>query len=196
VRCIHMNSIAVRVLIALTLLMSLPTSRSYAADFNVGALQPSTLFIQGGIGDQRTYAYVGGATWNWRWSRQYSFLTASGFFEADIGRWTTDEHGVYSSAWATQLGLTPVIRLQPSGLVHDWLLEVGVGANYIVPLYRTGHKRFSTEFNFGDHIGIGRLFGAHQQHELVLRLQHFSNAGIEHPNPGENFVQLRYAHHL
>ena len=31
------------------------------------------------------------------------------------------------------------------------------------------------------------------RHELALRLQHFSNAGIKHPNPGENFVQLRYA---
>ncbi len=27
--------------------------------------------------------------------------------------------------------------------------------------------------------------------EWLLRLQHFSNAGIEHPNPGENSVQLR-----
>lgn len=27
----------------------------------------------------------------------------------------------------------------------------------------------------------------------ALRLQHFSNASIRHPNPGENFVQLRYA---
>ena len=28
-------------------------------------------------------------------------------------------------------------------------------------------------------------------HELALRVQHYSNAGIRHPNPGENFVQLR-----
>ena len=26
--------------------------------------------------------------------------------------------------------------------------------------------------------------------------EHFSNAGIKHPKPGENFVQLRYAHHF
>jgi len=191
-----MTSIALRTVIALTLLMGLPPGTSHAADSTLGTLRPSTLFIQGGIGDQRTYAYVVGSTWNWHWSRQYSFLTATGLLEADIGRWTTDEHGVHSSAWVTQLGLTPVIRLQPAGLPHYWLLEVGIGANYIVPLYRTGHKRFSTAFNFGDHIGIGRLFGAHQQHELVLRLQHFSNAGIDHPNPGENFLQLRYAHQL
>jgi hypothetical protein len=45
-------------------------------------------------------------------------------------------------------------------------------------------------------MAVGRMFGAERQHELVLRLEHFSNAGIDHPNPGENFVQLRYAHRL
>jgi lipid A 3-O-deacylase len=77
-----------------------------------------------------------------------------------------------------------------------WFSEIGVGANYIVPLYRTGHKLFSTEFNFGDHIGVGYQFGGRRQHALMVRLQHFSNAGIEHPNPGENFVQLRYSRRL
>jgi hypothetical protein len=35
-----------------------------------------------------------------------------------------------------------------------------------------------------------------RQRELVLRVEHFSNAGIKHPNPGENYVQLRYTHRL
>jgi lipid A 3-O-deacylase len=171
-------------------------STAYAAQFDLGALQPSSLFVQAGVGDQDTHAYVAGATWTWNWHRHISFLTASGYFEADIGRWTTDDHGVARSAWATQIGMTPVIRLQPSGRTDRWFAEIGVGANYIVPLYQTGHKRFSTEFNFGDHFGIGRQFGQHRQHELMLRMQHFSNAGIEHPNPGENFLQLRYSRKL
>ena len=120
-------------------------------------------------------------------------MTVSGYFEADIGRWTTDDRGVSSSTWATQVGLTPVIRLQSSAAMSHWFAEVGVGANYILPLYRTGHKRFSTEFNFGDHFGVGRQFGERRQHELMLRVQHFSNAGIAHPNPGQNFVQLQYS---
>ena len=69
---------------------------------------------------------------------------------------------------------------------------MGVGANYIVPIFDSGEKRFSTKFNFGDHVAIGRSFGQHS--EVSLRVEHFSNAGIEHPNPGENFGQLRYAH--
>jgi len=60
-------------------------------------------------------------------------VTVSGYFEADIGRWTTDDRGVSSSTWATQVGLTPVIRLQSSAAMSHWFAEVGVGANYILP---------------------------------------------------------------
>jgi lipid A 3-O-deacylase len=180
------------VLVALVSML-LAAPRAQATQFDLGALRPSSLFVQAGIGDQSTRAYVAGATWDWHWRRQYSVLTAGGYFEADIGRWTTDNHGVNRSAWATQVGMTPVIRLQPVGVADRWFGEIGVGANYIVPLYRTDHKRFSTEFNFGDHVGVGRQFGEHRQHELLLRVQHFSNAGIEQPNPGENFFQLRYS---
>jgi lipid A 3-O-deacylase len=38
--------------------------------------------------------------------------------------------------------------------------------------------------------------GQQRQHELQLRLEHVSNAGIKEPNPGANFVQLRYALHF
>ncbi len=156
-------------------------------------LRPTSLFIQAGSGDQSTHAYVAGATWSWKaWHGGHGW-TASAYFEADVGRWSTDEHGRSTSAWTTQLGLTPVLRIQPTGSAQAWFAEIGVGANEIVPLYQTGHKRFSTEFNFGDHFGIGRRLGRGDRQELVLRVQHFSNAGIAEPNPGENFVQLRYA---
>jgi hypothetical protein len=29
-----------------------------------------------------------------------------------------------------------------------------------------------------------------------LRIQHSSNASLKHPNPGQNFLQLRYARHF
>jgi lipid A 3-O-deacylase len=38
--------------------------------------------------------------------------------------------------------------------------------------------------------------GRREAADLSLRLQHVSNAGIKEPNPGENFVQLRYARRL
>ena len=52
--------------------------------------------------------------------------------------------------------------------------------------------RFSTEFNFGDHIGLGRKFGA--DGEIELRAEHDANGGYRNPNPGENWFQLRCMH--
>jgi lipid A 3-O-deacylase len=160
----------------------------------VDDLIPSTAFIQAGIGDQSTRAYIAGLTWDWNWRHHFGFGTLSGYFDADFGRWTTDRSGVKGYAWMTQVGLTPVLRWRPAGSLSDWFAEIGVGANYILPLYRSGSKRFSTEFNFGDHVAVGRDFGSRGQHEVALRAEHFSNAGIAHPNPGENFAQLRYSY--
>lgn len=45
-------------------------------------------------------------------------------------------------------------------------------------------------------LGLGVSLGAQRRHELLLRLQHVSNAGLKQPNPGLNFLQLRYALHF
>jgi lipid A 3-O-deacylase len=81
----------------------------------------------------------------------------------------------------TQVGVTPVIRLYPAARLSSSFAELGVGANCIVPSYRTDHKRFSTEFNFGDVFAIGRQFGERRQHEPALRVEHFSNAASSTP---------------
>jgi hypothetical protein len=156
---------------------------------------PSGVFAQAGFGENNTNAYVIGAVWNWQWQKQYGVGTVTGFSEASFGRWATDSGGVKGSAWATQIGLTPVIRLRPAAFEQPWFIEIGVGANVILPIYRSEEKRFSTEFNFGDHLSVGRQFGAGNRQEWAVRIQHFSNAGIKHPNPGENFLQLRYTYH-
>lgn len=77
-----------------------------------------------------------------------------------------------------------------------WFAEGGVGGSVMDHVYRTPDRSFSTAFQFTEVIGIGRSFGEHGEHELSLRLQHFSNGGIKKPNPGENFVRLRYTYHF
>ncbi len=155
-------------------------------------LAPASVFVQAGLGDQRTNAYVAGASWYLPWQFDFSVGTVSAYVEASVGRWHTQGARGGTTAWPTQFGATPVLRLYPSR-APKWFAELGVGPNYIVPIFHSGEKRFSTEFNFGDHAAIGRRFGAS---EVSLRIEHFSNAGIAHPNPGENFLQLRYAHRL
>jgi lipid A 3-O-deacylase len=152
-------------------------------------LVPSAVFVQAGFGNQETDAYLAGLTWRLPLQYKFGFGSVSASIEAALGRWHT-EGRQDSTAWPTQISATPTVRVYPSQM-SSWFAELGVGANYIVPLFRSGYKRFSTEFNFGDHAAIGRAFG---RSEVSLRIEHFSNAGIAHPNPGENFGQLRYAY--
>ena len=155
-------------------------------------LAPASAFVQAGFGDQHTDAYVIGATWYLPWQFHFSKGSVTAYVEASVGRWHTQGPNGGTTAWPTQFGAAPVLRLYPA-VAPNWFGEIGAGPNYIGPIFHSGDKRFSTEFNFGDHAAIGRRFGAS---EVSLRVEHFSNAGISHPNPGENFFQVRYAHRL
>jgi lipid A 3-O-deacylase len=154
---------------------------------------PNSFFLQLGTGDEKTNAYSLGATWDWNWARTTRFGQMTGYTEATIGRWQTDNVGSTGTRWFTQFGATPVLRLYPAKLDGRWFSEIGIGANYITPVYHAGSKNFSTEFNFGDHIAIGRILDNERLSSVALRFQHFSNGGIDEPNPGENFTQLRYS---
>jgi len=55
-------------------------------------------------------------------------------------------------------------------------------------------RRFSTAFNFGEHLALERTFGEDWRMEIALRLQYCSNGGIKQPNSGINFLQMRYSH--
>ena len=93
-----------------------------------------------------------------------------------------------------QLGAIATWRYRFDGGASPWFVEGGIGGSVSDRLYRTDSRSFSTTFQFTEVIGAGYSFGERGRHELSLRLQHFSNAGIRKPNPGENFVRLRYAY--
>lgn len=115
------------------------------------------------------------------------------YLEASYAYWqiqSTDRAGL---SHLSQFALIPVLRYRPADGASPWFFETGVGVTATSSVYRTRQKSFSTSFNFSTHLAVGRSFGAQRQHEIALRLEHFSNAGIKHPNPGENFIQLRYA---
>lgn len=155
------------------------------------ALAPDAVYVQAGTG-RGTHTSVAGATWSWRWQRDFAGGRLDGYWEASFGRWSTEQGEGDSSALITQMGITPVLRWTTGAAPGAWFVEGGIGGNVILPLYRSRDKRFSTAFNFGDHLAVGRRFGDEYRHEWSLRLQHFSNAGIKRPNPGADFVQLRY----
>jgi hypothetical protein len=152
-------------------------------------IAPSSVFMQAGFGDQKTDAYVAGISWDLPWRYDFGFGTLGAYVEVAFGRWHTRERPD-ETAWPTQLSAVPNLRFYPARL-SQWFFELGAGPSYIVPLFHSGDKDFSTEFNFDDHIAMGRDFG---HSEVSLRAEHFSNAGISHPNPGENFAEIRYAY--
>ena len=47
---------------------------------------------------------------------------------------------------------------------------------------------------FQSHLAVGHVLGERGEHDLGLRIEHFSNAGIREPNPGMNFGSLRYTY--
>lgn len=151
-----------------------------------------TAFVaEGGVTDHGTYSITAGVTLASRWHRT-----------SHSGEWTAYTE-LFASHWSarlgerrrgfTQLGVMPVLRYRFAEGRSPWFAEGGVGLSYLDGLYQRDDKRFSTRFNFNDVLGVGRNFGEQREHELTLRFVHVSNAGIKEPNPGENFVQLRYA---
>jgi hypothetical protein len=156
-----------------------------------GAWQPDRAFAQAGFAGN-TQTYTVGISWTWDWQQPWAGGQLGGYWETSIGRWSTKlEEGRRASAWVTQLGITPVLRWTPNG--SRLFLELGIGANFLTPIYRSRDKRFSTTFNFGDHLAVGwRLAEGNALQEIALRVQHYSNASIRRPNPGEDFLQIRY----
>jgi hypothetical protein len=159
------------------------------ADATSAALAPDAYFAQVGRA-RETSTVTLGLQWDWHrtWRPSESSLV-SAYGELSMGHWRADQGG--GRAIVTQIGFTPAFRYWPSGSRSGWFFEGAVGVNVLTPVYRTRHKRFSTAFNFGDHVALGYRMPGASGWEWSLRLQHFSNAGIEHPNPGEDFVQLR-----
>jgi lipid A 3-O-deacylase len=154
--------------------------------------EPDTAYVQAGAGDNVASGTVG-VTWDLPWRHENDWGLWEAYLDLSLGRWHVSSGRAKSGHGnVTQVGITPAIRLRPTGWNH-FFVEAGIGANWIFPVYQNDPHQFSTTFNFGDHLAAGWQFGPSGEQELTLRLQHFSNAGIKHPNPGENFVQLRYA---
>ncbi len=135
----------------------------------------------------------------WTWSKKWldtGNWHLGGYWDASIGYWDNNSTGASNSGIA-DIGLTPVFRFQqnnPSGISP--YAEVGVGFHFLSHTSVTAQRRFSTSFQFGDHVGAGLRFGGKGQYDLGYRYQHLSNAGIKRPNNGISFHQVRLQYHF
>lgn len=182
--------------LALALLAGPPALAQPAPAAAPGQADRPAVYLQAGRARGDTDALTLGATLPWRSFRHALWGSElSGHWDLYVSRWSFDALPG-GSGHSTLLGATPVLRLTPDQGRSAFFLEAGVGATISDKRYRTPEREFSTRFNFATHLGAGLRLGAQRQHELMLRVQHVSNAGIKEPNPGNNFVQLRYALHF
>jgi len=156
---------------------------------------PDALFVQAG-GAQGIQSLALGVSWNWNAAWTLGPGELRPYVETVLSHWRYDASGPSGNDHLTQLAVTPVLRWRADGGKSPWFVEAGVGLSVTSSIYHSADKQFSTSFNFGSHLGVGRNFGTRLEHELSLRVEHFSNAGIKHPNPGQNFAQLRYTFHF
>ena len=140
-----------------------------------------------GTGEDADMARVG-VQWDWgkRWLQTANWHLG-GYWDVALGYWHTGDAGKHDNIF--DFGITPVFRFQPNGLVGPYV-EAAIGFHALSHT-SIGNRRFSTAFQFGDHVGAGYRFGAKASYDLGYRFQHLSNGSIKRPNQGINFHQIR-----
>lgn len=152
-----------------------------------GAGGPVSFYVApGGLIAHGTSSVTAGVAWPPFWQHGAWSAHAEGFASV----WRAPRAGGRENFW--QFGVLPVVRYRFGAAAPRVFVEGGVGLTLMDRLYRSGHAAFSTRLQFQDMLGGGMNLGARGQHEVGVRFSHFSNGGIKRPNPGENFVQLRY----
>lgn len=155
-------------------------------------LAPDGVAFTGGYG--RDVAILGLA-FNWNFPRAEQVADQGGFeprLIAQISYWRgTQRPTEHRSLW--DFGLMPALRWTAPGASETrFFAEAGVGVNLLTATRINNDRSFSTAFQFGEQGGLGLSFGARNQYELELYVQHVSNARIKEPNDGLTYVGLLF----
>lgn len=156
-----------------------------------GAQPINAFLVQQGVGGEVS-AFTLGLIRKAPWTLFGERLDLYG--ELSLSRWSSRAYRPTDTGTLVQLALTPVARYNSALGSVPWFVELGIGLTVTSEVYRKQDRQFSSPFNFGDHLAIGWAFGDRREHEISLRVEHFSNGNIKLPNPGENFRALRYVH--
>ena len=144
-----------------------------------------------GRGDD-THMWRLGAQWDWdrKWfaERRWNIVA---YWDFTVGVWDSPQNTV------TDFGVTPTFRLQQREFTRIApYMDAAIGFHMLSDVRVSDRKVLGTNFQFGDHLGLGVRFGQRWRYDVALRLQHLSNGGLSKSNPGINYVQLRLAYHF
>ena len=154
--------------------------------------------VEIGFGDENTELARVGLQWKWqkRWFAERAW-TLGGYWDLQLGRWSGPQRPGQEAQSVWDIGVTPVFRLERGERTRVWpYFEAAIGLHLLSDLRINSDRRFSSHFQFGDHVAAGVRFGDEHRFDMSLRLQHLSNGGLARPNPGINFIQLRLARHF
>lgn len=170
---------------AAALLALAASSPCLAADW-----KPDAFYVQGGGSQDRATSATVATVWDFDWAHTWWKMEATAQLEAFASVWRAPDfdHGHQRFG---QVGVLPVLRLRLRNGDSRFFLDAGIGVSTMDRLYITPTKQFSSKFNFFDVVGLGYSFDGGRQ-EIGLRYAHISNGGLRHPNPGEDFLLLRY----
>lgn len=151
--------------------------------------------LETGTGNRSTFIRAG-VQWDWMSTWLQSNGThLGGYWDLTAAQIQENYYqGIYDRTKNLyDLGITPVLRFQRDDKL-GWYAEGGIGLHYFSSLYDNNERKFSTRFQFGNHLGIGYIFS--NKLEIGAKLQHFSNGGIKQPNNGANFAVIKLGYHF
>ena len=153
---------------------------------------PHRISAEGGYGYETSMWRVG-TQHDFRKRRFGARLVGSVFIEATAGAWYSQSRAG-DNRHIVDIGVTPVwqLLLDREGTITPYA-EAAVGFHHISETRLNRRVGLGTAFQFGDHAGVGVLFGTRRRYDLTFRFQHLSNGGLRTPNHGVNFSSLRFA---
>lgn len=181
------KTICARLCIAACLALLL--SPAEAADWT-----PDAVTVKAGAGDSHAEMVGAGLRWDWDFWRMRRKSELTAHTELMLNEWRAERPDRSGDQRYTQVVVLPSLRMRLDRGASPFFLEFGIGLSWMDKKFATPDREFSTQWNFYDVLGAGYTIGGPSgKHEIDLRLVHFSNAGIRSPNPGLNFLQLRYS---
>lgn len=110
------------------------------------------------------------------------------YWQADYAKWQSNLDSKQTGA-NNSFGVVPMFRFtRPIGSAMAYL-DMGVGA-YAVSTSKINDRNLGTNFQFGDQLTFGGMWGVRQQWGVGYRYWHLSNNSLQLPNNGINFHLL------
>jgi len=152
------------------------------------------VYAEGGsaVKSSSTTSAVLGFTWSLGEAHVLWGGAATTYGDLFISEWKARRVVGENQIYYLQIGAIASARYRFAEGHSSWFADAGLGITTMDRTYQTPSHSFSTRFQFTPVLSAGRNFGVHGSHELSVRFQHFSNGGIREPNPGQNFLRLRY----